>query len=63
MTSDLLDWLVGRGLLEPDAVTDAKERAAAASSDIPRVEKLASLLYQLAERCQVDVQSLADDDY
>ncbi|MEO6857465.1 MAG: hypothetical protein ABI323_02615 [Solirubrobacteraceae bacterium] len=61
--SDLLDWIVEHRLLVPGEVTDAKERAAAASSDIPRVEELASLLYELAERSNVDVQSLADADY
>jgi len=61
--SDLLDWLVERGLLNPEDVADAKERAEAAGSDLPQAEKLVGLLYELAERSTVNVHQLADEDY
>jgi hypothetical protein len=61
--TDLLDWLVGQGLLKQEEVADARARAAAASSDLPNAEKLAGLLLELAQRSTVDVHSLADNDY
>jgi hypothetical protein len=61
--SDLLDWLVEQALVKPEDVADAKERAEAAGSDLPRAEKLAGLLYELAERSVVNVHELADEDY
>lgn len=61
--SDLLDWLVEQGLVKPEDVADAKERAEATSSDLPRAEKLAGLLYELAERSTVNVHEIADEDY
>lgn len=61
--SDLLDWLVEQGYLRPADVVEARERAQAVGSDLPRAEKLAGLLYDLAERSDVDAQTLADEDY
>src|SRR5262249_56579093 len=61
--ADLLDWLVQQGLLKPAVVVEAKEKAHAAASDLPRAEKLAGLLYDLAERSDVDALALADEDY
>jgi hypothetical protein len=61
--TDLLDWLVEQGLVKPEDVADAKERADAAGSDLPQAEKLAGLLYELAERSTVNVHELADEDY
>jgi hypothetical protein len=61
--TDLLDWLVEQDLLRLTDIVDAKERAHDAGSDLPKAEKLASLLDDLAERSNVDVHGLADEDY
>jgi hypothetical protein len=61
--TDLLDWLVQQRLLEPADVVEAKARAQAAASDLPKAEKLAGLLYDLAERSDVDAHALAEEDY
>ncbi len=59
----LLDWLVQQGLLKPADIAEARERAQSAASDLPKAEKLAGLLYELADRSDVDARALADDDY
>lgn len=61
--ADLLDWLVEQGLVRAKDVVDAKERATTTGSDLPNAERLASLLYGLAESSTLDAHSLADDDY
>jgi len=61
--TDLLDWLVQHGLLKPADVVDAKERAQFAATDLPKADKLADLLYDLAGRSNVDAHALADEDY
>jgi len=61
--TDLLDWLVQQGLLKPADIAEARERAQSAGSDLPKAERLAGLLYELADRSEVDVHALADDDY
>jgi hypothetical protein len=61
--ADLLDWLIEEGLVKAVDIVDAKERAATTGQDLPKAERLASLLYQLAERSTLDAHSLADDDY
>ena len=63
IVGELLEWLVAQGSLKPEEVTQAGERAAAAAPDLPNAEKLASLLYELAELSTVDVQALSEDDY
>jgi hypothetical protein len=60
---DLLDWLVGEGLVRAGDIVDAKERAEAAGTDLPLAERLAGLLYQRAEKSTIDVHALADEDY
>lgn len=60
---DLLDWLVGEGLVRAGDIVDAKERAEAAGTDLPLAERLAGLLYQQAEKSTIDVHALADEDY
>lgn len=61
--ADLLDWLVQQRLLKAADVVEAKERAQAAGSDLPKAEKLAGLLYDLAEHSDVDGHALVDEDY
>ncbi|HVC75231.1 MAG TPA: hypothetical protein VND96_01810 [Candidatus Micrarchaeaceae archaeon] len=61
--ADLLDWLVTEGLVKAEDLVDARERAVTTGSDLPKAERLARLLYGLAERSTLDAHSLADDDY
>lgn len=61
--ADLLDWLVVEGLVKAEDIVDAQERAVTTGSDLPKAERLASLLYSLAQRSTLDAHSLADDDY
>src|SRR5579859_62886 len=61
--ADLLDWLVEERLVKAEDVVDARERAVTTGSDLPNAERLASLLYKLAERSTLDAHSIADDDY
>ncbi len=63
VVTDLLDWLVHQRLLKPAEVVDAKKVAQDAGSDLPRADKLADLLYDLAERSDVDVHAVTDEDY
>ena len=44
-------------------IVEAKERAVTTGSDLPNAERLASLLYGLAEGSTLDAHSLGDDDY
>ncbi|HKA49617.1 MAG TPA: hypothetical protein VKK19_08515 [Candidatus Dormibacteraeota bacterium] len=60
---DLLDWLVAEGNLRPDEIADARERAESAGSDLRKAEELAGLLYEVADRSDVDVHRLEDEDY
>ena len=60
---DLLEWLVAQGWFRPDEIAEAKERAKAAGADLPKAEKLAGHLFDLAQHTDIDVHGLADDDY
>jgi hypothetical protein len=60
---ELLDWLVERGFASPTAVADARERAESAGSDLPRAERLARLLSELAVRATLHPNDLPDEDY
>jgi len=60
---DLLDGLVAEGNLRPDEMADARERAESAGSDLRKAEELAGLLYEVADRSDVDVHRLEDEDY
>ena len=63
MIADLLDWLVEQGLVRAPETVDAKERALTTGADLPKAERLASLLYDLAERVNSRGAFAVADDY
>ncbi|MGC8635080.1 MAG: hypothetical protein ACP5VP_10550 [Candidatus Limnocylindrales bacterium] len=63
VTKDLVLWLGAQGWIEADAVTGAVERAAAATRDLPRAERLGRLLGEQAQRTDIDPTAFAEADY
>jgi hypothetical protein len=63
VTKKLGTWLGEHGYLDAQETAIAVERGAEAARDLPRAEKLSNLLYDAAEKADVDTESLADDDY
>lgn len=63
VTKDLVHWLGEQGWIDADAVTSAAERAAAATRDLPRAERLGRLLGEQALRTDIDPTALAEADY
>ncbi len=58
-------WLDKEGLLAEGAMDEVFEVTKKATKDLPRVEKAATLLYELCRKNEdrLDIHSLADDDY
>lgn len=62
--ADLVRWLGERGYVDAAAVEPAADRAMAAAGDLPRADRLASLLYEDARLTDpVDLNALPDDEY
>lgn len=61
--AELLDWLLASGLLTTGQVAEAQRRAISAALDLPKAERLASLLYEASQQRTLDVETLADSDY
>lgn len=61
VTAELIDWLVRNGHVSEDEARAAGDRAREASNELPRAEKLSSLLYELTKR-DVPGQILQDVD-
>lgn len=62
--ADLARWLGGREYVDASAVGEAVKRAEAAAGDLPRADRLGSMLYDIARSAgPVDPDSLAEEDY
>lgn len=64
VTKKLARWLAAQGLIDQEVADDAAERGGEAARDLPRAERLASLLYALARTApDVDPGTVADVDW
>jgi hypothetical protein len=63
VTKELAKWLGERGYLDAAAVADTIERGTKAARDLPRAERLSSLLFDLANKSAADLNVLDDEDY
>lgn len=62
--ADLTRWLGERRYVDAAAVGEAVERAEAAADDLPRADRLGSLLYDAVRSADpIDLDALADEDY
>lgn len=62
VTKRLAKWLEERGYLDSVAAAEVKERGAEASRDLPRAERLSSMLFDQAREATIDLAALDDDD-
>lgn len=64
VTKKLVKSLAAQGLIGEGDAEEASERASDASRDLPRAEKLSSLLYDQTERApSFDTEAVAEDDW
>jgi len=63
ITSRLMLWLGGEGYIEAEASQEGLARGRAAAADLPRAEKAARILYQVARASGIDVSRIPDEDY
>lgn len=64
VVADLTRWLGKRGYVDAATVGEAVDRAEAAADDLPRADRLGSLLYDAARSADpIDLDALADEDY
>ncbi len=64
VTAKLMTWLAARGDIDAEHAADATARAKDAARDLPRADRLASLLYEVAARTpDIDVNAVDDDDW
>jgi hypothetical protein len=63
VTKRLARWMEDRGYLDAVLASAAVDRAAEATHDLPRAERLSSILYEHARGNVIDLNALDDDDY
>ncbi len=63
VTKKLSKWLAGKGYVSLEAAGEAMETSAAAARDLPRAERAARILRDVADRLDIDVARLAEEDY
>jgi hypothetical protein len=63
VTKKLVKWLGERGYLDQTAVDVAVDRAADATRDLPKAEKLSRLLFEQSSNTRLDLDALDDNDY
>jgi hypothetical protein len=63
VTKKLAKWLGVRGYLDQEDVSVAVERGTEAARDLPKAEKLSSLLFEQSRRTNLDLDAIDDDDY
>jgi hypothetical protein len=62
VTKRLGRWLEEHGYIDSAVAADVADRGAEAARDLPRAERLASMLFDLAEQSDLDLDALNDDD-
>jgi hypothetical protein len=62
VTKRLAKWLEANGHIDGAAAAVASELGADASRDLPRSERLGSILFEQADRADIDLDALDDDD-
>jgi hypothetical protein len=64
VTKKLVSSLAAQGLIDDQEAAGAAERASDASRDLPKAERLSTLLYEQSERAPlIDPDELADSDW
>jgi hypothetical protein len=63
VTKKLSQWLGENGYVSLEAGDEAMERSAASARDLPKAERAAQILRNVADRLSIDAAKLADDDY
>lgn len=63
VTKKLSEWLADKSYVSRDANVDATAVSAAAARDLPRAGRVARILRDAADRLDIDVTQLADEDY
>jgi hypothetical protein len=63
VTKKLSKWLAGKGYVSQEAAGEATETSAAAARDLPRAERAARILREAADRLEIDVARLAEEEY
>lgn len=62
VTKRLGRWLEEHGYVDSSVAADVADRGAEAARDLPRAERLASMLFDLAEQSDLDLDALNDSD-
>jgi hypothetical protein len=62
VTKRLGRWLEEHGYVDSAVAADVADRGAEAARDLPRAERLASMLFDLAEQSDLDLDALNDSD-
>ena len=63
VTKKLSKWLAEKGYVSLEAADEATETSAAAARDLPRAERAAQFLRDAADRINIDVARLGEEDY
>jgi len=63
VTKKLSKWLAEKCYVSQEAAGQATETSAAAARDLPRAEHTAQILRDAADRLEIDVTRLAEEDY
>lgn len=63
VTKKLSKWLAGKSYVSEEGAGEATETSAAAARDLPRAERAAQILRDAADRLDIDVARLAEEDY